>query len=517
MTSRVLYPQSIPTMSPPPSTSVIAPSQALRHARAPGIYDLPRQLSLRILNHLELEDLRAFSASSRNLYTLACAAGLYIPQEVLWTSRSGYGGSLVTLNDILDHAQNVRPELRLAVSVSFMSSRRPVPVAAVQPLFASLARALPFLVRLDLSLPAGAPASAVSALLSSHGAPYLRTFILQLAAGGIPSNLFNRHAPMLRNLSLNMPDRAKLAALAPVLALRNVTRLLLVLEGPAQNLRIADHFPALRVLWIQSSGGPQTTTIDVAGLRLDRLALKGDSVVLTDTSGIRVVEHYSDRILAFWPSGCDEIYARAECAIGSQPKLSFTPRGGAWRRTVAMTQKSDCGAALPLADAPILARSLVSLTLDKTLVNALVQTPVELRALCELLLDVTAEDGVQVWPPTSPDQLGLRVDFADLAPRVRCPALAHIVVFTTPGTQPVAVRPNKVTRLARALGAQDQQAALTIAGCTFFSPPVWSAFEKVFSGVSVVGHAGAYIPAYYEACKYSGVFGESGWFIRKDI
>ena len=70
---------------------------------------------------------------------------------------------------------------------------------------------------------------------------------------------------------------------------------------------------------------------------------------------------------------------------------------------------------------------------------------------------------------------------------------------------------------ARALGLHDQQAAPTIAGCTFFSEPVWPAFQKMFSGVSVVGDARACIPAYYDACKYSRVFDDPGWVVEKDI
>ncbi|EJD34864.1 hypothetical protein AURDEDRAFT_130939 [Auricularia subglabra TFB-10046 SS5] len=490
---------------------------------------LPPELVLRVLKHLShrtprtaiaqhlpQKDLRAASQASHAFYGLALAAGLYIQRSVKWNSIFAFRETLATLDQVLDHAAE-KPALNIAVlgAFSYQEEMDSVMEAAIQRFLASVRRALPYLVRLHLSFPHCVPGT-VYASFCEHPAPRLYHLGIDHCMGSpvhIPYDLFSGHAPLLREVSLGYCGIEHVLESAPVAVFQRVTHLTLY-GVEAQNLfGLAHVFPASQVLAISAS---RTQKLDLSGLRLRYLALDYDDVLLIDRSvlaSIPIIEHNVKRgINTVWPAPCGPICAQVEIVEykhGTSPAVSFGARDGSWRRTFALPPQADLNVALPLADAPMLASKLVSITLGKSFVNAFIQAPVVLAALRELFLDVSANgSNGYCWPSVG----GVRFD--ELTPSVRCPALARVVILAIPSGHPVTVVPTKATRFGRALGLRDGRPTkpmLVLAGCTFNMEPIWTALEELFAAVDVVECSGNCIPEYYRSCRYSGYFLQREW------
>ncbi|EJD37410.1 hypothetical protein AURDEDRAFT_173484 [Auricularia subglabra TFB-10046 SS5] len=116
---------------------------------APPFPHLPPELVLRVLKRLPQKDLRVASQASRDFYSLALVAGLYIQRKVLWAPilQPIFEEALATLGQVVDHVAT-RPALNIAIFAAFSPSRETDLEAATQLFIASVRRALPFLVRL---------------------------------------------------------------------------------------------------------------------------------------------------------------------------------------------------------------------------------------------------------------------------------------------------------------------------------------------------------------------------------
>ncbi|EJD34872.1 hypothetical protein AURDEDRAFT_176084 [Auricularia subglabra TFB-10046 SS5] len=473
---------------------------------------LPAELTLQIMKHLPQSDLRIASQASRDFYGLALAAGLYIQRTLFWTPRYGFSTRLEQLDRILDRASS-KPALNIAIMASFRSSipaMEPVE-KAVQRFAVSLQRAMPYVVRLDLRFHSPAP-SAVYTSLCAHPASRLSVFEIDNRLEGsqrIPQDLFMGHAPLLRKLSLALANGESLSMAASFAVFQRVTHLKLFMGEAQHPVPLARIFPSLQVLALECPRGVEK--IDLSGLRLRYLGLTGGAGLLADASVLRtipVVEHRAVGIDTVWPAQCDAICAHAEYFREMIVSLSFGPRDGAWRRTVALQSPNALDHALPLAE---IAANLVSITLDRSLVTAFVQAPVVLPALRELFLDISANGSHgSCWPPVDSGLLGPRVRFDELTPSVRCPALARVIIFAIPSGHPVTVVPTKATRFGRALGLRDGRTTkptIVLAGCTFNMEPIWPALDELFATVEIVACTGDRIPEYYRTCRYSGSFG----------
>ncbi|EJD34862.1 hypothetical protein AURDEDRAFT_176071 [Auricularia subglabra TFB-10046 SS5] len=485
-------------------------------AQAPQVSRLPAELTLKVMEYLSQRDLRAASELSTEFYGLALASGLYIERTVFLTPSSDCGEMLAQLDRLLDHAAS-KPALNLSIRARFRASveRGSPPLRGVDSLgeavdrfLASVQRAMPYLVRLQLSF-AGRTPESVYRSLCEHAAPRLRELDIEHCMDNpqaIPHDIFKGNAPLLRKISLSLDTSDPLLLSAHAEAFQHVTHLKLFIVDAQHCVRLAQIFPSLQVLDVNCPRSNKARNIDLSGSRLRFLALAGGTGLLTDSSvleAIPIVEHRTDGIDSVWPSDDKAICAYAERPHGVNAAISFGPRDGGWRRTIALVSLDVPDKALPLSE---IASHLVSLTLDKSLVNALIQAPVVLTALRELFLDISA-NGINLycWPPVHAWNLGLRVHFDELTPSVRCPALARVVIFAIPSGHPITVVPTKATRLGRALGLRDGRETkpmLTLAGCTFVTEPIWPALEELFATVEVVASTGDRIPEYYRTCRY---------------
>ncbi|EJD34861.1 hypothetical protein AURDEDRAFT_176070 [Auricularia subglabra TFB-10046 SS5] len=463
---------------------------------------LPPELTLQIMQQLSQNELRSASQASRDFYHLALAAGLYIHRPVLWSSVCGFGDTLATFAQVLDHAQRT-PALNISLYARFSSSLEMYAAGegALQEFAVSVQRALPYLVRLRLVFPSSVP-GAIYTALCGNPAPRLRELTIDHWTDvSLPCDLFEGDAPMLCYVSLSLAN----VELMPVAVFQRVTHLRLSVPEPTRPVRLARAFPALQALALESprSRAARGRKIDLSGLCLRYLALADGTESVDDKAALQaipVIEHLANSIeTVHWPARCDAICAHAELHAERGGSLSFGPHDGAWRRTVALKTIPN---PLPLSDVPILASKLVSLTLDKSLISAFFQAPVALTALRELFLDISS-DGSYCWPCAD--------EFDKLEPSVHCPALARLVIFAIPSGCPVTVAPTKVASLARSLSLSGLRPALTLAGCTFVAEPKLAAIDELFAAVDVVELPGARIPQYYHTCRYSGYFTEPEW------
>lgn len=483
----------------------------------------PPELILKIMQYLPQKDLRNASLVSREFYGLALAAGLCIPLTVKWhpsLKTDGFDGSLSKLDSVVDYAKTARPALNIAIRAVFMEYEPARIASAAARFFASVDLALPYLVRLDMQFPQYTPDS-VYTHLCAHPAPKLKSLAIEHRpdrAASVPRDLFKCAAPNLRALHLKLASTESLRAWATLPVFQRITRLQLSARETPRPLVLARLFPHLRALYLgtlQLFPSPGRT-IDLAGLQLEYIALAHGTDNLIDPSAldaIPVVEVRGKLSDTVWPPAAQAgpICARAEAVGVWSAALSLGAADGEWRRTIALSGPAR-DAALPLSS------TLVSLTLDKCLVSAFVQVPVELVALRELFLDVSAPGAsAYCWPPLRAATLGQDTHFDELPSarvRVRCPALVRVVIFVVPGGGCVTVRPTKVTRLGRAigLGAPGPTPTLTLAGCSFHDPPIWPALNKLFARVELVGcAAGDAVPGYYHTGCYSGVFEGASW------
>ncbi|EJD50305.1 hypothetical protein AURDEDRAFT_121889 [Auricularia subglabra TFB-10046 SS5] len=498
--------------------------------RSPWVQSLPAELSLRIAGQLSQKDLRAFSRSSRACYTLAMDAGLYIHRTVRWDPlrKDTFLDSLQKLDQVIDYAANVRPRLNIGIHVVCLptgSSGATDGSTAAQRSMLSVQRALPNLVRLHFGFPDFVP-DAVYDALCANSAPklsYLRITHMDDGPVRIPPNLFNDAATKLRQVILEFTGTPSMSSWQPIAAFRKATHVRLSTPRPPQMLTLARVFPSLQALALFCTEFPGPGNIDLAGLELRYMALLGPSGMLNDASQVLLQDipaleqklHGATPVLV-WPAQCDEICGVAQrWGEDGWFTVSFGPLDGAWRRTLAPSHRQ--GSTLPLADIPILATKLVSLTLPESLVNAFVEAPVTLDGLRELCIDISPpDDGFVKWAPQHgwlDVNYHLLFEFlTDAAPRVHCPALARLVVFAGPTASPVVFE-EMLVPLARALGLRGCRPTLILSGCAWYpaEPPAHSEILDLVSTVDLAERLTDCVPEYYDTCRYSGFFDKAEW------
>ncbi|EJD50317.1 hypothetical protein AURDEDRAFT_160849, partial [Auricularia subglabra TFB-10046 SS5] len=399
-----------------------------------SILPVPDEIVLEIAQHLSQKDLNVVSQASRRLRGLAQQAGLYVRKTVVWNDEKGFrDASLETLEQMIDQATRVNPEINLAIDAIFQVDTPGDETAsafaqAVGVIFNLVQRALPYLASLQLTLPWSLPDDIYSPLCT-HSAPRLRSLVIHqwlVPSVPIPQNLFAGEAPLLSRLSLALNDIDPASIWHPVAAFRDVTQLSFAPQGTNHYVRLSQLFPRLKDLKISPLIPPTPTAhkIDISGLALHSLALNGGTDLLTDARALKdipVVETKSDELAIAWPNSsfpseglCARIELLSGCARRNQTiALSFSPPSGAWRRTICAGQYSINSSLAQCA------AHLTSLTIALALVPAFARAPLALPALRALLLDVSCV--CCEWPPAPPTG------------RVRLPALAQLVFFSVPG------------------------------------------------------------------------------------
>ncbi|EJD34413.1 hypothetical protein AURDEDRAFT_131189 [Auricularia subglabra TFB-10046 SS5] len=503
-------------------------------AGRPWVQSLPAELSLRIAGLLSQKDLRRFSRCSRDCYTLATDAGLYIPRTVRWDSfeEAAFRVSLEKLNQVIDYAANIRSRLNIGIDVVFSNSTAAAVVPVARRSMLSVQRALPYLVRLHISFPAFV-SDAVYEALCADSAPKLSYLSITHEADDplrTPPNLFNGAAEKLRKVTLKLTDVRSLSVGQPIAVFQSVTHLKLSVFRPSQRLALARTFPSLQKLALFCSQSPAAGNIDLSGLELRYLALSGPTAMLNDASqvllqDIPVIEQYlyGATAVPVWPAHADEICGVAELwTRHGYSAVSLVPRDGSRRRTLAPFHRREV--TLPLADITILATKLVSFTLPGSVLNAFVEAPVTLDGLRELCIDISPSgDGFIRW---GPQRGGLAVKdhihfeyLKSATPRVHCPALARLVVFARPAANPVVIFEERIVPLARALGLRGCRPALTLSGCAWHpaEPPVHSEILDLVSAVHLAECSADCVPKYYDMCRYSGYFDTAEWDTRINL
>ncbi|EJD50308.1 hypothetical protein AURDEDRAFT_121891 [Auricularia subglabra TFB-10046 SS5] len=504
--------------------------QALHALPAARFQDLPIEVALEILGQLQQKDLRAFSSSSRAHYSRALDAGLYIHRTLRWDSlaEAEFWVSLEKLDQIIDYAADVRPRLNIGIRHVCLPTDQAEAAAgdvATRRCLLSVQRALPNLVRLDLAF-SFLVSDAVYGALCTHSAPKLRDTKISHRRDAplhFPPNLFNGAAEKLRKVTLDLRDVQSLSTGQPIVAFQSVTHLKLSLFRASQPLALARIFPSLQVLALFCTQSRAAGNIDLSGLQLRYLALSGPTAMLKNDASqalLRDVPVIEQRLVGVttkpvWPAQSDEIYGVAERWDGGALALSFGRRDGSWRRTLAPgSLEVDT---LPLAEIPLLASRLVSLTLPESLVNAFVQAPAMLAGLRELRIDISLPaSGVLAWGALRGIGVAAHIHFELVvyaAQRVQCPALERLAIIAGHATaaKPALVFPEMVVRLGRALGLCGSRPALTLAGCASHlipDAPGQTEISRLFSAVEFVESQGGHSNEYYDTCRYSGYFDE---------
>ncbi|EJD38560.1 hypothetical protein AURDEDRAFT_172324, partial [Auricularia subglabra TFB-10046 SS5] len=374
-------------------------------AVAPGIDRLPNEVWQKILADFSQKDLRVLFPLSKRCRALAYFAGLYIHRYIYWNDIDGFDEGVSKLDELLEYAIKENTDINLALSVTFdflSSGWEPGFYSDLGTAFHIVHRALPFLVGLSLRIPVPAQYPLLD-LLRAHRAPRLGELVLDHCLQSvvpIPHDLFDGETPQLRRVSLRlMGQSAQGAVLQPVTVFERVTELRLSLTRTDHDFALSAMFPAVRELSV-CVDGDAAARVDITGLRLRYLALNAGPGLLVpcpELASIPLIEHIQHSLLTLWPADRSELCMRAERTAHPNIDVSFASRAGSWRRSFRMSEATP-DAPLPLADVPFLSTTLVSVTLDKALVNAFVQAPLTLDALRDFALDLST-GGASVSSP----------------------------------------------------------------------------------------------------------------------
>ncbi|EJD39701.1 hypothetical protein AURDEDRAFT_128074 [Auricularia subglabra TFB-10046 SS5] len=242
-------------------------------AKEDGIYRIPLEHILEVMQHFSQDDLRRVSKVSHYLRDAASNAGLCM-HAVLNPSHHRYQSRVKTLNNILQYGKqtgklNVSLVVDMHCPFRIHSSSRCARHNLLETLCDSIARAMPFIA--TLSIQTSECTRGVYEALAAAPAPRLRA----LSIGGHNLRLFDvlsgGVAPVLRDLSI-IPVSASLLKKTP--AFHNVTELRLWIDAREcpddrpHHLNLALLFPSVICLEFCAYNLPSALTLGCAGLEL---------------------------------------------------------------------------------------------------------------------------------------------------------------------------------------------------------------------------------------------------------
>ncbi|EJD35095.1 hypothetical protein AURDEDRAFT_175819 [Auricularia subglabra TFB-10046 SS5] len=487
--------------------------------------NLPPELVAKILEYLDLADLRRAAAVSRDFYAIAWQAGLYIHRNIRWSADSGGFMQHTTLNELVRHALK-KDRLRLSFSCSVMSfsleliEKAPFP-SSIHDLLSLITSASPVLVSLKVM---GFPrfiASLAAAL--RHSAPNLAAlditvplFYVGIIVQDLSVGLFSGCAPKLRRLTLqNIPLGRE-----PVAAFSCLDSVRLGYGDQFPPIELVRHFPLMRNLHVRlmtESHEPLLLSLNLDGasdslrkltIQFHHLSARTPVILTgTDMSGVPDVEHFGSAIVwsdRLWHRAADgPISIRLMWRSVREISISIVPEHGRWRRVYNRDDWAPGKDEFPVLRLPGLRERLTYLRMDNNLLPSFLEcNGLSLGTLRKLHIDfhVRTPFSPMIWPP---DWLHV-LSPLDINPYsfseqdtsahgfskpsycyVECGALECLAFFAM--DKAIAVQSGEVAFLGRALSqcarrAQDR-ATLELFGVDFHVPVVQALLDETFAEV----------------------------------